>query len=168
MDEEKLFFRKAVSTDADDIYALYQSVKGSEFCVWNAEYPGWIEVREDLRTGSLYVLTEADRIIGAISVVPENEMDAFSCWKCLDGTQREIARVAVDRKCRGRGLSGEMIGKTEVILRQNGCHAIHLAVVKGHAPAYRTYLKAGFITVGEADMYGNRYYLMEKMLKRDS
>ena len=50
------------------------------------------------------------------------------------------------------------------ILRKNGCKAIHLSVVKTNVPAYKTYIKAGFAVVGEAQMYGNDYYLMEKVI----
>jgi len=39
-----------------------------------------------------------------------------------------------------------------------------LSVVKTNVPAYKTYIKAGFAVVGEAQMYGNDYYLMEKAI----
>jgi ribosomal protein S18 acetylase RimI-like enzyme len=70
----------------------------------------------------------------------------------------------VDRAYQGRGLSFEMVKSIEAILGKSGCEAIHLSVVKSNIPAYKTYIKAGFVTVGEAQMYGNDYYMMEKAI----
>ncbi len=44
----------------------------------------------DLETENLYILTDNDRIIGAVSIVPENEPDGLSCWNIYDGTQKEL------------------------------------------------------------------------------
>ena len=94
--------------------------------------------------------------------MPENELDEFHCWRCKDG--KEIARVVIAQAYQGQGLSFEMVQSIVPILREQGYKAIHLSVVKTNLPAYKTYVKAGFVTVGEADMYGNSYYLMEKAL----
>jgi ribosomal protein S18 acetylase RimI-like enzyme len=57
-----------------------------------------------------------------------------------------------------------MVERIEAILHKAGCKAIHLSVVKSNLPAFRTYQKAGFAVVGEAQMYDNDYYLMEKVI----
>lgn len=155
-------FRMATQSDAEQILSLYQDAKSSEFCVWNDSYPTITEIAQDLETDNLYVMTGGDKIIGAISVVPENELDNFDCWSYKDG--KEIARVVVDKDYRGYGLSFEMVQSIETILRENGCKAIHLSVVKTNVPAYKTYIKAEFAVVGEAQMYDNDYYLMEKAI----
>ncbi len=155
-------FKKANQSDTEHILSLYQNAKTSEFCVWNDSYPSIAEIQHDLITNNLYVMTDKSEIIGAISIVPENEMDGFDCWSYKDG--KEIARVVVDKAYQGHGLSFEMVKSVEAILRQNGRKAIHLSVVKSNLPAYKTYIKAGFAVVGEADMYGNSYYLMEKAI----
>ena len=157
---ENKIFRKARQADGGQILALYRDARLGPFCTWDEYYPGMTEIEQDLATGNLYVLTDGGRILGAISVVPENEMDGFACWSRKDG--REIARVVVDRACRGQGLALRMVRSVEAILGQNGCPLIRLAVVKSNIPARRTYIKAGFSTVGEADMYGHSFYLMEK------
>lgn len=155
-------FRMAKQSDAEHIFFLYQDAKTSKFCVWNDNYPTITEIAHDLETNNLYVMTDGSQIIGAISVVPENELDDFDCWSCKDG--KEIARVVVDKIYQGQGLSFKMVQSVESILRRNGCKAIHLSVVKSNIPAHKTYAKAGFAVVGEAQMYGNDYYLMEKTL----
>lgn len=158
-----LIFRKAKQDDAERVLFLYQNAKKGEFCVWNDNYPTLAEIEHDLEKNNLYVMTDGGKIIGAISVVPENELDEFDCWSCKEG--KEIARVVIDKAYQGRGLSFEIVQKVESILKKNGCKAIHLSVVKSNIPAYKTYVKAGFSVVGEARMYDNDYYLMEKLLK---
>ena len=155
-------FRIAQWDDAQQVLSLYQSAKGGRFCVWNESYPSMAEIQHDLETTNLYVLTDGSKLIGAISVVPENELDDFDCWSCKEGS--EIARVVVDKAYQGWGLAFEMVARTESILRERGCKAIHLSVVKSNIPACKTYEKAGFCVVGEEQIYKNDYYLMEKVL----
>ena len=155
-------FRMATQDDAAQVLSLYESAKSGAFCVWNESYPSMTEIEHDLETGNLYVMTDGGKVIGAISVVPENELDGFDCWSCKDG--KEIARVVIDKAYQGQGLSFEMVQNIVPILLRNGCKAIHLSVVKSNIPAYKTYRKAGFAVVGEAQMYGNDYYLMEKAI----
>ena len=155
-------FRMATQDDAAQVLSLYESAKSGALCVWNESYPSMTEIAHDLETGNLYVMTDGGNIIGAISVVPENELDGFDCWSCKGG--KEIARVVIDKAYQGHGLSFEMVQNIVTILRKNGCKAIHLSVVKSNIPAYKTYIKAGFAVVGEAQMYGNDYYLMEKAI----
>ena len=155
-------FRLATQEDAAQVLSLYESAKSSALCVWNDSYPSMTEIAHDLETKNLYVMTDGSKVIGAISVVPENELDGFDCWSCTDG--KEIARVVIDKAYQGHGLSYEMVQSIESILRGNGHMAIHLSVVKTNLPAYKTYIKAGFAVVGEAQMYGNDYYLMEKAI----
>lgn len=158
----KQSFRPATQEDASQVLSLYEKAKGSPFCVWNESYPSMAEIQHDLETQNLYVMADGSKLIGAISVVPENELDDFDCWTFKDG--KEIARVVVDKAYQGRGLAFEMVARTESILRERGCKAIHLSVVKSNIPACKTYEKAGFCVVGEAQLYGNDYYLMEKSL----
>ena len=159
-------FRMATHDDAAQVLSLYETAKSGAFCVWNESYPSMTEIEHDLETENLYVMSDGSKIIGAISVVPENELDDFHCWSCKKG--KEIARVVIDKAYQGHGLSFEMVQNIVPILRKNGYKAIHLSVVKTNIPAYKTYIKAGFVVVGEAQMYGNDYYLMEKALNTNS
>lgn len=162
MNKSGLKFREARKEDAEQVLSLYEGAKNGEFCVWNDSYPTTIEIEHDLETNNLYVMTEGGKIIGAISVVPENEMDGFDCWSYKDG--KEIARVVIDKPYQGHGLSFEMVRSVESILRERGHKAIHLSVAKSNVPAYKTYVKAGFTVVGEAKMYESDYHLMEKAI----
>ena len=165
--KDEFLFRKARREEADTVYALYRRAVGREFCAWDDEYPGMQEISEDLKTEQLYVLTHKDTVMGAISIVPEHELDDFSCWQCKDGSHQEIARFVLDQAFVGRGLSQRILREIMAVLRSMGCRAVHLSVAEKNIPAYKAYVKTGFRKAGEADLYGGHYFLMEKILEKD-
>ena len=158
-----MVFRKAGGNEAEDIVSLYRTAIGTPFCTWDELYPGETEVLNDLSSGTLYVLEEDAELIGAISIVPENEMDEFDCWKVKENA-REFARVVVRPDNRRKGLSVCLVEGIIQELLQRHAAAIHIAVAKGNVPAQKLYRKTGFDFCGEADMYGHSYFLCEKIL----
>ncbi len=160
-----LVFRNALPNQSHELLSLYKSVIDSEFCVWNDNYPSMLEINQDLATDNVFVLTDGEKIAGAISIETHNDMDEFDCWLCNDGTQKEIARVVIAKEYQGLGLAKRLIDEIENVLRQRGCHSVHLAAAKVNIPAYKTYVKAGYITHCEKQMYGGiPYYVMEKVI----
>lgn len=160
--ESGLLFRKAESRDRNAVLALYESVKGGELCPWNEYYPTALEADADLAAGGLFVLTMGDTLVGAGSIVPENELDGLDCWTSADAS--ELARIAIAPATQGRGLAAVLVGRLLDTLRQRGCAWVHLSAAKGNIPALRTYERLGFVKVGERDMYGGSYYLYELKL----
>ncbi len=160
----RIDLRLPLESEKNEILSLYKSVIGEGFCVWNEFYPEMQEIEHDMETENLFVLVEDCCIIGAVSVVPENELDGFDFWSNHDGRHRELARVVVARSYRGKGLAYGMVQRMLPILKERGCTSVRLSVAKCNIPAYKTYKKAGFDVAGEAEMYGGSYYLMEKML----
>lgn len=150
--------------DLEKIMQLYKSVIGTEFCAWNEYYPEYEELNHDFETENLYTLNENNTIIGAVSVVPENEMDNLDIWKINDKTVHEIARIVVDKKYQGKGNAYQMVSLIIEHLKENGCKSVHLSVADINIPAWKTYKKLGFEIVGEQDMYGGHYFLCEKIL----
>ncbi len=161
---EAIQFRPAREWEKEQVFALWRAAVGGEFCAWDEEYPGREHLEQDYAAGNLYVLAEDGRVIGALSVVSENELDDFDIWQRKDGAHREIARITVAGDCRGRGLAGHMVGAISMILWARGCSAIHLSAAKGNLPARKTYAKQGFAQMGEAELYGGEYILLEKLL----
>lgn len=146
---------------------MYRAAAGGEYCSWNAEYPGETEIENDLAADTLYVLEDGREIVGAVSIVPENEMDGFPCWKERDRA-REFARVVIRQDHRGRGLSRRLVEGAIREMRRMGAMAAHISVVKKNIPAVRLYRSFGFDFCGETEMYGNSYYLCEMLLPAGS
>ena len=158
-----MLFRKACRDDADAVSALYSAVKGTRFCVWNDSYPGEEEIEGNLAAGCLYVLEDAGEVIGAVSIVPENETDGFGCWQVRQNA-REFARAAVRPDRQAQGLSYRLIDGILRELRARNAAAVHISVAKGNVPARKLYAKTGFEIRGEADIFGGSYFLCELVL----
>ena len=159
-----MIFRKAAETEGKTVLSLYRSVIGMPFCAWDESYPGETEILQDLSSGTLYVLEENAELIGAISIVPENELDDAGCWAVRENAW-EFARVVIRPDCQKRGLSARLV---EGILREltaRHAAAVHLAVAKQNIPAQRLYQRMGFSFCGEADMFGHSYFLCERNLE---
>ncbi len=154
--------RLARADELETVLALYKSVLGTPFCVWNENYPDRLELNHDFETENLYVFTENDTIIGAVSVVPENELDELDCWRVRDGAL-ELARIVISLDRRGKGLAVTMLSELISRLDAAGVPSIHLSAAVTNIPSLKTYAKLGFEIVGEADLFGGRYYLLEKL-----
>lgn len=156
-------FRPAAPDEQPAVYALYRSLAGTPFCTWNEQYPGMLEVNNDCQTGNLFVLEEDGAIVGAISVVPENELDELPLWT-LPGRAFEFARVAVAKTHQGRGLAKTLVRGAEDVMRARGGACAHILAAVGNIPALKTYRALGYRALGTCDMYGHTYYAMEKSL----
>ena len=161
-----LIFRKAERCESEHIAALYRSVIGRPFCTWNEDYPGEEEICGDFAAESLYVLENAGELIGAVSIVPENELNGFDCWKVKDNA-REFARVVIRPDHQHKGLSVRLVEGIMREMRKQQVSAIHISVAKKNIPAKRLYAGMGFDFCDEADMYGHSFFLCEKILKAE-
>ena len=158
-----MIFRRAKKTESEVILGLYRAVIGTPFCTWNESYPGEAEIAEDLAAKSLFVLEDDKKVIGAISIVPQNEIDDFDCWKVRENA-REFARVVIRPEDQHRGLSVHLVEGIIRELERRGAAAIHIAVAKENIPAQKLYHKTGFCFCREAEMYGHSFFLCEKIL----
>lgn len=160
-----MYFRNARLDELNKIYALYKSVIGGRFCTWNDDYPGMQEIKHDFETDNLFVMISGEELVGAASIVPENEMDDLPFWKTHSGNECEIARIVVAKSFRGNGFAENMVNRLIDILKCRGCDTVRLSVATVNIPALSIYRKIGFNIVGNSDMYKNHYILMEKTIK---
>ena len=89
--------------------------------------------------------------------------DNLDCWKVRENA-REFARVAVRPDCQQQGLSFYLVDGVIRELKEQHTAAIHIAVAKSNIPAQKLYRKMGFDFCGEADLFGNHYFLCEMIL----
>ena len=157
-----MVFRHARKSDAEVILGIYNAVRGKGFCIWNDEYPFMPEIEADLQSEGLFVLEADNEIIGAASIVPQNEMDSVSVWTHRDAA--EIARIVIAPEFQGRGYSEIIVSHLLSELKNRNVKYVHLAVERNQIPAQKTYKKLGFTTVGKWESYGHHYFLCEKEL----
>lgn len=157
-------FRKAGEHELAAVMLLYKSVIGTVGCTWSEQYPSEKELRDDYTADCLFVLDVHNIILGAVSVVPENELDDQETWTVNDGTQREIARVVVTPACQGCGYARRMLTQLFEQLKAAGCHSVHILVAKINKPAIRLYRSMGFSFLGECFLYEYHFFTCEKIL----
>jgi len=155
--------RKADIKDKKRVLELYDSVRGKGFCPWNEEYPVMREIDGDTAAGCLYLFTEGEKLIGALSVEPENELDDRPFWRCPDKAA-EVARVVVAPGYQGKGIAARMMGMIEQRLKREGFEAIHLLVAEDNLPAWKTYEKTGFSFLDRIEIYGGIFRACEKII----
>ena len=156
-------FRLAKENELFTIMELYNEAKQSEFCVWNEFYPTINEINEDYKTKNLYVYLIENEIVGAISVVPENELDEIMEWTVKEKV-KEIARVVVRKQFQGNNISFKMVINIIGILKKQNYKAIHLSCQCDNIPAIKTYKKLGFNFICKKDLFGHKYYICEYLL----
>lgn len=158
----ELVFRPAEKQELETVVSLYEEAKGKEFCFWDEEYPTISNARSDYESGGLFVLCESGRIVGALSLEHEKELDALVEWE--ENNSAEIGRIIVKGDSHGKGYAGYMVTKMAEFCKKRSFAAIHLSAAKGNVPALKTYEKLGFKIKSCVFIYGGEYYLLEKIL----
>ena len=156
--------RNATAKDEDKILALYQSVIGSKFCVWNDDYPTMQEIKEDISNKNLFLLIYKKKIVGSLSIVSNNELDEAVKWTIKDKCS-EIARIVIAPKYQGSDLSKKLVSYACDVIKSRKQKAVHLIVEVNNIPAQKIYEKCGFAVVGKCKMFGHTYFACEKNYK---
>ncbi len=162
--ESIMMIRMAKEEDRKEVLALYKMQLGREVCPWNDEYPGNETIDFDLERDSLFVMEDEDRIVAAISIEEDEDVDNLTCWSEELYPGGELARLAVLPSLQGRGIARQMLQHGMTVLKQRGFKSIHFLVNKYNKKAIRSYAVFGFHTVGEYHMYEQDMYCYEKEL----
>lgn len=156
--------REAKRSDAPAVMKLYRRAVGRPGCTWNEYYPAPENLEEDLQNGGLWVYTDRNKIIGAVSVMTGEYMEIAGLVP--SGTACEISRVTIDMGLSGRGLAAKMLQNLFDILREHGITEVRLLAAKCNPAALKTYEKLGFCIKESRFVYGNDYYLETLDLRR--
>ena len=187
---DNMEFRKAKREEAEEILQLYQSLIGTEYCVWTENYPTEREVEFDLSRNALFCLYEKmpepdereqgarlsvgqtaeplpvtrGRLMGTISIDDDPEVEALSCWSEDLTPVAELSRLGVAVEYQNRGIARILLQEAMAELKSQGYKAVHILVAKDNVKALRSYEKLHFSTAGECELFGNSYWCYEKEL----
>lgn len=152
--------RLAKESDFNEIYLLYKNALKEKYCVWSESYPSFLDIETDFKFNNLFVYEIDNKIIGAVSILYENELNEFCHWEYTNNIV-EIARVVVHHEYHGKGIAKEMILQLFKICQERGYQAMHLACQCDNLPAIRTYQKLNFKFLGELFIFENNYFMCE-------
>ena len=187
---DNMEFRKAKREEAEEILQLYQSLIGTEYCVWTESYPTEREVEFDLSRNALFCLYEKmpepdereqrarlsegqtvgplpvtrGGLIGTISIDDDPEVEALSCWSDDLTPVAELSRLGVAVAYQNRGIARILLQEAMAELKSQGYKAAHILVAKDNVKALRSYEKLLFTTAGECELFGHSYWCYEKEL----
>ena len=97
------------------------------------------KIAGDPSAGTLCLPEGNHQMLGAISIVPENEPDRFSC-RAVKENARKFAGVVI----KPEGLSVYPVESVIRELQRQGVAAIHIAAAKKNTPAQKLCRKTGF------------------------
>ncbi len=155
---------KAILNDVSAVADFYKSIIGREGCTWNENYPTKTDAEYDYSNGNLYVVKDnTGAIIGAVSIVTENELDNIQAWK-IKTNHKELARIAISEEYMGKGYAAEMLRQLFDELKNSGCAAVHIIAAVDNSSANHLYDSFGFSYLGKCLKYGHEFYIREKEL----
>ena len=158
-----MLITKAKRENTNEILDLYHSVVGSEFCVWDMEYPNLETINFDIDNDGLYIGLIDNKIMCAISICADLEFVGNLGWEFVDNVL-EISRFVVSKEYQSQGFAKMMLEYVLNDLKRLKINSVHLACQYQNIPAKKVYESFNFNVVSEIDMFDNHYLLMEKVV----
>ena len=155
----------ATRDDKEEVLNLYHMQLGREYCPWTENYPTEREFEFDLARDSIFVMKdENSRIIAAISIDEDEEVNQLSCWTPSLQPGGELARLAVHPDVQNQGTARQMLQYGMDVLKERGKKSIHFLVNRYNVKAIRSYAQFDFNVVGECEMFEQSFLCYEKEL----
>jgi RimJ/RimL family protein N-acetyltransferase len=108
----KELIRAAIYNDLEVIASLAKVVRSDMVSKglnqWVGDYPNIDNFRSDLDKGGLFVLVEADKIVGSCSILKENDI-AYKEVVWNGKNALVIHRILIDPTYQGKGFGKEMV-----------------------------------------------------------
>jgi len=162
----KVLFREATADDLDSVTALYRSctayspTHGNDN--WSEDYPNREFAQEDLANHGLFVLESDGAIIGAISLVPEDDWDALDCW--TDTASCNLSRLCIKPQLQRLHLAERMMEEISAVAKARGYRSTRHGSLITNVASNRLYERMGYQNRGQAAMYGHEYWCFERIL----
>ncbi len=155
----------ATEQDRTEILELYRMQVGREFCPWTMDYPSNDTITFDLKRDALFIIRDEEgRLIGAISLEDDPDVDALPYWSPSLRPGGELARLAVHPDSQNLGLAKKLLQFGMDKLKERGCRSVHFLVNRLNEKAIRSYAAFHFNVVGECFMFEQPFYCYEKVL----
>ena len=162
----EVVFREASDADLEGVMALYRSctafspTHGNDS--WNEEYPCREFAEEDLANRGLFVLEHAGEIVGAISLVPEDDWDALPVWQ--GEASCNLSRLGIKPQLQKLHLAERMMEEASAVAKARGFRSTRHGSLITNVASNRLYERMGYQNRGRASMYGHEYHCFERIL----
>ena len=161
---KKQTFLPAAKSDAEDVWALWRACAADPRSCWNEAYPTEAILHTDLLNGWLYILREDDRLIGSCTLMETDDLE--KCGFPFSETEAiaVLTRLCVQPSLQGRGYGSQILTCTEAQALRKGAKAVHLLCDVRNTAALALYARGGYRRVCQAHLYGDHFFVHEKLL----
>ena len=165
----KMNYRLGTNSDLDDIVSMVDSAKalmssqGIE--QWDEVYPCRNDFESDIKSSTLYIATEDDRLVAVYVLSEECDAEYFECkWEnkkpCI------LHRFCVSPEFQHKGIGKKVLLHIEQQILEMGYDSVRLDAFTENPFSLSLYKKNGYVERGYADWRKGRFVLMEKRLKK--
>jgi len=143
---------QADDSDVSDVMkvvrACTEAMRLAKIFQWDDIYPNEVQLKEDSKVGSLYVVRKADICLGAASF-NENQEDVYQQieWQGSDPVL-VVHRLCVAPSFQGQGIAKQLMSFCEKMALKQGYASIRLDAYSGNPKAVGLYERLGYQKVG--------------------
>ena len=109
-------------------------------------------------------MSKEGRIIAAISIDDDPQVERLDCWSHKLAPGAELSRLAVHPDFQNQKIARQMLVFGMEELARRGYKSVHFLVNKLNVKALRSYAVFGFDVVGECSLFGQPCLCYEKSL----
>ena len=161
---KKQTFLSAAETDQADVWALWRACAADPRSCWNEAYPTEAILKTDLLNGWLYVFREDDHLIGSSTLMETDDLERCGFPFAETEAISVLTRLCVQPALQKQGYGSLLLTHTEDQAVRKGARAIHLLCDVRNAAALALYARGGYRRVCEAHLYGDHFFVHEKLL----
>ncbi|MBR6573762.1 MAG: GNAT family N-acetyltransferase [Clostridia bacterium] len=162
----EVIFREASETDLDGVMALYRSCTAFSHThgndSWSEEYPCREFAEEDLANRGLFVLEHAGEIVGAISLLAEDDWDELPVWQ--GDASCNLSRLGIKPQLQKLHLAERMMEEISRVARARGFRSTRHGSLVTNVASNRLYERMGYQNRGRVSMYGHDFHCFERIL----
>ena len=107
-------------------------------------------------------LYDGETLIGTVSLIEHDDLDGLPVWS-ESVKPAVLVRPGVTPALQHRGWGTKMLAYALKAAWERGADSVRLLCGTENKNAFSMYRRAGFEVRGEAEMYGRRYFCMERM-----
>lgn len=114
---------------------------------WQNGYPNELIIKEDIKKGWSYILTDGDNVVAtaAISFEGEQTYDEIYEGRWLSNEKYAVIhRICVNNEFKGNGLASQILDSAERLCIERNVHSIKIDTHKENISMQRSLVKKGY------------------------
>jgi len=153
MNRNRWNIRAASDGDIQEIIALYKKctvkMNQSGLFNWHDNYPDFETVKNDIQTGTLYIL-ETDYIQGAVALNDDQPPEYVNInWEYHEEPYLVVHRLAISPDQQGKGYGIRLMEFAEKLAASTACPSIRMDVYTINTPGRSLYQKLSYKELNE-------------------